>query len=167
MSMTGEKTTNTQTETLSDIIRGMQHAVNTAQDTLADYQFQQLAKYFDEDGKPLFVHVEVEPGKYVNVPLVTLIPHNMLAIKTLEMEFSVKIASSVVKSFQSRESKETGDTQRSSFNVFFSSRKKQDIPKQGQESNDNDVINIKMTFENTEMTEASARIRELLYKRIG
>lgn len=172
-------------QTLSDIIRGMQHAVNTAQEILQDHQFELLSRYFDDDGHPHMVHVKTPDGQVVNIPVITLIPQNTLTIKELEMDFAVRIASSELKSFHpgkednsqdSKNRKSSGaasdSVQRSSFNVFFSGLgKKHEEAKSEKNASaseeDTDVVRIKIQFVATEETEASARIREMLYKQIG
>ncbi len=178
------------TQTISDIIRGMQYAVNTAQDTLQKQQFRMLEQYFDtETGEPEMRFITLPGGRRVYIPLITLIPANMLAIDELEMDFSVRIASTNVKSYTDKLRTAAGKTieetsERSSFNVFFSGvsrscerpRKKALFgrKKAGQDNEDDEecapgdtsVIDIKIKFKSIEEPEASARIREMLYSQI-
>lgn len=136
-------------QTISDIIRGMQYAVNTAQDMLQRHQVEQMERYFNaETGEPLMRYVKMPDGKTVYVPLATLVPPGMLAIDELEMDFSVKVASTEVK----RNGEDAGG-ERSSLNVFFSGTG---------DGGDAGAIKIRMKFKAVEEPESAARIREML-----
>ncbi len=158
-------------QTISDIIRGMQHAVNTAQEILQDNQFRLMEKYFNKDGSPIMRFVVLPDGRKIDIPAITLVPSNLLAIKELEMDFSVKVASTLVKSFDEKMADDseidaevkTKKTKRSSFSAFFRGSRDKDKEKDGK---DPDLINIRMKFASIDEPEASARIREMLYNRI-
>ena len=174
---TKKKSENTD-QTISDIVRGMQYAVNTAQEVLQDHQFRLMKKYFNtKTGRPLMRHIVLPDGREVSIPLLTLIPSNILSIDELEMNFSVKIASAFVKTFEDKIEVDNGKEiiekrNRTSLGVFFSSitRKKNsgnlentnDIDTES----DADVITIKMKFKSVEEPEAASRIREMLYNQI-
>ena len=179
------KTTNSQT--ISDVIRGMQYAVNTAQETLQDYQCGLLERYFDkETGEPIMRYVRLADGRQVEVPLVTLIPASMLTIDELEMDFSVHVASTDIKlvddsSFgqkpddaQEAEADDTNKTTRSAFNVFFSgtrrggddSKKRLFSSDDKQTTKGSDIIDIHIKFKSVEEPEAAARIREMLNNQV-
>ena len=76
-------------QTISDIIRGMQHAVNTAEDMLTAHQLEKLTEAFNEDGTPKMRFITLPDGRKVYIPLVSLTPSSSLTISELEMEFSV------------------------------------------------------------------------------
>lgn len=164
------------TQTISDIIRGMQHAVNTAQEVLQDHQFRLMEKYFDaKTGQPLMRYIVLQDGRRVDIPLITLIPSNLLSISELEMDFSVKIASTVVKTFEEKIPTETGNViseerKRASFGVFFSGLRRKNnkdaTDNNAEPESDTDVIHIKMKFKSIEEPEAAARLREMLYNQI-
>ena len=137
-------------QTLSDIIRGMQYAVGQAQETLQRQQYDMLTRWFDSaTGKPHEVFVTLRDGKTVHVPIVTLMPPGMLAIDELEMDFSVRVASSEVKP-----AKDGSGDDRASFNVFFSGS---GGPDDGASS-----VKIRMKFKAVDEPESAARVRELL-----
>ena len=74
-----------------DIIRGIQHAVNAAQDMLQAQQLQSLQKFWDENnGKPVSKTIKVNDGE-LSVPLVALLPHNHLGMDDVEIKFCAKI----------------------------------------------------------------------------
>ena len=133
-------------QTLSDIIRGMQYAVGQAQETLQQHQYDMLTRWFDSNtGKPHEALVALPGGKTVHVPIATLMPPGMLAIDELEMDFSVRVASSEVKPARDG---------RASFNVFFSGS---GGPDDGASS-----VKIRMKFKAVDEPESAARVRELL-----
>lgn len=74
-----------------DIIRGIQHAVNAAQDMLQAQQLQSLQKFWDENnGRPISKTITVKDGE-LSVPLVALLPHNHLEMDDVEIKFCAKI----------------------------------------------------------------------------
>lgn len=50
-------------QTISDIIRGMQHAVNTAEDMLTAHQIEKLTEAFNEDGTPKMRFITLPDGR--------------------------------------------------------------------------------------------------------
>ena len=71
-------------QTISDIIRGMQHAVNTAEDMLTAHQIEKLTEAFNEDGTPKMRFITLPDGRKVYIPLVSLTPSSSLSINELE-----------------------------------------------------------------------------------
>lgn len=140
-------------QTLSDIIRGMQHAVNTAEDMLAAHYLERLERCFKPDGTPLMRSVKLPDGKVVDIPIVLISQSSSLSIKEIELEFSIRI-----QSVTKKESTEGG--QRSCFNVYFSGTENSGFL--GHHRKNNDVIRIKMKFEERDEPEAVARVRERL-----
>ncbi len=76
---------------LSQVIRGMQHAVNEAQRTLEVHHLKSLLRFFYADGEPKSVDLHLGGTKHIDIPLVTLANHSSLKIDELEMEFKAKI----------------------------------------------------------------------------
>ena len=98
-------------QTISDIIRGMQHAVNTAEDMLTAHQLEKLTEAFNEDGTPKMRFITLPDGRKVYIPLASLTPSSSLTISELEMEFSVKVDNTITK--------KDGKNERSAFSVSF------------------------------------------------
>ncbi len=74
-----------------DILRGIQHAVNAAQDMLQAQQLQSLQKFWDENnGKPVSKTIKVKDDE-LSIPLVALLPHNHLGMDDIEIKFCAKI----------------------------------------------------------------------------
>lgn len=82
---------------LSQVIRGMQHAVNEAQRTLEVHHLKSLLRFFYADGDPKSVDLHLGGTKHIDIPLVTLANHSSLKIDELEMEFKARIEEVAVK----------------------------------------------------------------------
>jgi hypothetical protein len=76
---------------LSDVVRGMQHAVNEAQKTLEAHELKSLLRFFYEDGDPKTIDLHLKDDKHLEIPLVALANHNSLKIENLTMEFEALI----------------------------------------------------------------------------
>ncbi len=76
---------------LSDVVRGMQHAVNEAQKTLEAHNLKSLLRFFYEDGDPKTIDLHLKDDKHLEIPLVALANHNSLRIENLTMEFEALI----------------------------------------------------------------------------
>jgi hypothetical protein len=107
----------------------MQYAVNTAQETLQNYQFNQMLQYFNrEDGRPYTTFVTLSDGRRIEIPQITLVPQSLLAIDELEMSFKVQVTHADVKGDFAGEGKTPGiakerkEPDRSSFQVQFARR---------------------------------------------
>lgn len=101
--------------TFSDIIRGMQHSVNTAEEILETHYLEIINKYFKEDGTALTKRIRIDDNNIFEVPLISLVNQNSIAIDEMEIEFKAKINSIAMKSL------EEGDKgiNRSSFEMDF------------------------------------------------
>ena len=85
-----------QTNSFSDIMNGLQYAVNCAQDTLQSHQIQNLTKLLTEDKKGVnsFHYEKIQVGdKVVNIPLIALVSHHYLAMDNVQISFKAKVGS--------------------------------------------------------------------------
>lgn len=157
---------NSGNQTISDVLRGMQHAVNSAQESIQNSQLRLMGRFFHpETGEPKVRIIKLPNGKEVSIPELVLVPQNMLLIDELEMDFSIHIASSKIKD----DSEGTGEKEedkvhvnRTSFGVCFGIS--QDAKKGGGKG---DSIDIRIKFKATDETESTARIRDMLNKTIN
>ena len=77
---------------LSDILKGLQDAVNGVQEMLQVQQVQNLKRFWQEtDGSPVCQKVKIG-NKEINVPLVSLVSHNRLEMEEVEVTFKARIA---------------------------------------------------------------------------
>lgn len=76
---------------LSDVIKGMQHAVNEAEKMLETHNLRSIKNFFYEDGDPKTVELHLDEDNYLEVPILALANHSSLMIDRLTMEFEAKI----------------------------------------------------------------------------
>jgi len=80
---------------LADVLKGMQHAVNSAQDMLLGLPVQNLIRFLNtSDGTPVSQKVKLG-DKEVNVPLMSLVPQCHLAMEDVEIKFNAKVGASM------------------------------------------------------------------------
>lgn len=153
--------------TLSDIARGMQHAVNTAQEIIEQHYMRLFARYFDKNGEPLMVTFNLTPEHVVNAPLVALIQPNALALEELTIEMAVEIDQTTVKKVPTP-AKDI-DLDRTSFAVSFASGKRTSAGQTtgGEASTREDnVIDVMMKFKRGDPPEGVARVLDEFYKAV-
>ena len=63
---------NNGSQTLSDLIRGLQHSVNAAMEMIETRNIELLGRYFTEDGVPLKKRIWVDDKTAVDVPLISM-----------------------------------------------------------------------------------------------
>ena len=99
---------------INELLQALQFAIVEAQEIAEDQHARQIAEYFDADGKPITVPLQIpnphpragevdDNGQEVaprfvqlDVPKITLIPQNSIVIKELEMEMQVPIGNLLV-----------------------------------------------------------------------
>ena len=86
-----------QTNSFSDIMNGLQYAVNCAQDTLQNHQIQNLTRLFEEtnaNNANTFQSKKIIIGdKTIDIPLIALISHHYLAMDNVQIKFKAKVGS--------------------------------------------------------------------------
>ena len=94
-----KKNKNTTTKTFNQLVKSLYRSTMMAQQKVEELHIQNfITKYFDKDGKPNFVTIDLPTNDNdgttsasVDVPLVTLAHSSYLNIKELEMEFEVEL----------------------------------------------------------------------------
>lgn len=129
---------------LSEIIKGMQHAVNEAQNTLELHHLNSLLSFFHSNGDPKMVNLHIEDDKYIDVPTFTLASHNALKIEELEMQFKARIQDVDLTEIEKNGEKESN----ANFTVGFSSN--------NQESSD--FVTVRILFKSIDQSEGFARV---------
>ena len=83
---------------LSSLLKGLQSALQSAQDAADEQQEARLGRYFREDGTPLVTCVKVPNPegagwRDVEIPLRALVPATSVRIKELTVEFTASVES--------------------------------------------------------------------------
>ena len=139
-------------QTISDIIRGMQYAVNTAESMLTAHQIEKLASGFKSDGTPVMRHIILPDGRRVEIPEICLTPSTQLSISELELEFAVKVDGTLTKG--------EGRDEKSSYSVSFVGTERKGLF--GKKKEESGLVKIRMKFTEREEPEAVARACEML-----
>lgn len=119
------------TQTLADLIRGLQHSVNAAMEMVETRNVELLGRYFSPEGDPLTKRLNVDGQTSVDVPLISIVNPSTINIKEVEMDFSVQINSSDLRCKQPQKGFQAGDEhaafdnrlKRSSLEISFDGRK--------------------------------------------
>ncbi|TCO09844.1 uncharacterized protein DUF2589 [Natronoflexus pectinivorans] len=129
--------------TLSDIMRGMQHSVNTAQEILAKHYVNLMEKFFDDEGKPVTRTVFLPDNRSIEVPVISLMNQHSLYVDELEIDFKAQINGVALKNL--REGKE--DVDRASFAIDFTPSDRSD-----------NAVSVKIKFKSCQKPEGVSRI---------
>lgn len=142
-------------QTLADIVRGIAHAVSTANE-IQDQQFlKQFDHFFEKQGESLVakeVKVKVHEDKIIKVPLISLINPSYLELEEMCVKMGIRLTETEVKKSLHQANHQL-EISRSSFGVALT-----DI-KPGTKQN---VIGIEMKFKKMDQIEGVARIQEEL-----
>lgn len=137
-----------QTRTFSDVIRGLQYSVNTAQQILERHHLYLFKKYFDEQGKPLMRQFQLSENRMLNVPEITLIGQHALAINEMEIEFNARITALETKVDQAEGQDQSNNwIDRACFDVDFSTASKSD-----------NLLHVKIKFKAVDQPEGVSRV---------
>lgn len=142
------------TQTFADLIRGLQHSVNTAMEILEDRNIQLLGRYFTPEGTPLTRRLSIDDQTAVDVPLVSIVNPVSMNIKEVEMNFSVQINAAEIKTKNpqggflagSEQTELCGKIDRSCLEVSFGGKK------------DCSRMDVRIKFESHPVPEGLARV---------
>ena len=140
----------TEQQTLSDVIRGMQYCVNTAAEITEQHYLSQLSQYFDETGNPVMFTYRNNRGEIVEIPVFTLMNHNELLLNEINVKMSLPIKYSELKK-QEIEEKATEDYMVSRSAFYLDSLATSSKGKGGE-------IEIEMKFKAGDRPESVSRI---------
>ena len=144
---------------LDSVFQGIYKSIVEAQNTIEQHYVGEIKEdYFDNKGNPHTVPVQLPAGqngemKTINIPLITLVPHNGMAIKEVEIE--MKVALSPGESEEVNKSKVTRKkpSKIRSFFTDLSNRNKS-----------REMAKIKVKFNGQDPPEGLARIKDSLVK---
>ena len=144
---------------LENVFQGKYKSIVEAQNTVEQHTVGEIKKdYFDEDGKPHMVAVQLPSGangemKTVNIPVITLVPHNGMAIKEVEIEMEVGLSEGELEEINNSD---TTKKKPSKIVRFFT-----DLSRRNKGSK---MAKIKVKFNGQEAPEGLARIKDSLVK---
>lgn len=133
----------------SDILKGLQYAINSAQDMLQAQQVQGLMRFWSRNsGEPVTQKVKVGERE-MDVPLMALVSHSHLEIDNVEIKFKAKIGDidshSIADKLQNGESLTRADMQ---------------MEMDGIKATDDDVMEITIRFKSKDTPEGVARLTD-------
>lgn len=140
---------------LSDILKGLHNAVNSAQEMLQAQQVQNLTKFWQaSDGTPVSQKLKVG-DREVNVPLMSLVSHSHLEMDDVEIKFKARIGDVATHSFPNK----LGDNNAISHDDL-------QMEMDGIKSTDDDVMEITIRFKQKDTPEGVARLTDEYNKQI-
>lgn len=139
----------------SDILKGLQYAINSAQDMLQAQQVQGLLKFWSaNDGNPITQKVKIGERE-LDVPLMTLVPHSHLEMDDVEIKFKTRVGDiashSVADKLRDNASLSHADLQ---------------MEMDGIKATDDDVMEITIRFKAKETPEGVSRLTDEYNKQI-
>ncbi len=138
-----------QKHAFSDILKGLQYAINSAQDMLQAQQVQNLMRFWNGNGGTPITQKMKIGERELDVPLMTLVPHSHLEIDDVEIKFKAKIGDiashSVADRLQGNQSLTRADLQ---------------MDMKGIKATDDDVMEITIRFKSKETPEGVARLTD-------
>jgi len=146
------------TNSFSDIMNGLQYAVNCAQDTLQNHQIQNLTRLFRETNANeanMFQSEKIMVGdRTIDIPIIALISHHYLAMDNVQIKFKAKVGS--VESQAPENSLLLSNTHRANLQMQMSNIK----------SDADDVMEVCVNFKVQETPESISRIIDDFVKNI-
>ena len=144
---------------LDNVFQGIYKSIVEAQNTIEQHYIGEIKEdYFDKDGKPYMIEVQLPHGtggemKTINIPLITLVPHNGMAIKEVEIEMKVALSPGESEEINKSDVTKKKPSKIKRFLTDLSRRNK------GQR-----MAKIKVKFHGQDAPEGIARIKDSLVK---
>ena len=141
---------------LEAIFQSIYSAVTESQNTIEQHYLGEIVEdYFEQDGSPKMIKVQL-PGangkmKEVNIPAVTLVPHQGILIDEVEVEMKVKLSGSE----EEKDSKGQKQGKLKKIITDFSNRE-----------GGKELATIRVKFKGEQPPEGLARIKDSLIKLI-
>ena len=144
---------------LDNVFQGIYKSIVHAQNTIEQHYIGEIKEdYFDKDGKPYMIDVQLPHGnggelKTINIPVITLVPHNGMAIKEVEIEMEVSLSPG-----------ESEEINKSDATHKKPSRIKRFITDLSRRNKGSKMAKIKVKFHGQDAPEGIARIKDSLVK---
>ena len=144
---------------LDNVFQGIYKSIVEAQNIIEQHYLGEIKEdYFDKDGNPYMIEVKLPHGdngemKTVNIPVITLVPHNGMAIKEVEIDMKVALSPG-----DSEEINKSDVTRKKPSRI---KRFLTDLSKRGK---GHEMAKIKVKFHGQDAPEGIARIKDSLVK---
>ena len=144
---------------LDNVFQGIYKSIVEAQNTIEQHYIGEIKEdYFDKDGKPYMIEVQLPHGtggklQTINIPVITLVPHNGMAIKEVEIEMEVALGLG-----------ESEEINKSDATHKKPSRIKRFITDLSRRNKGSKMAKIKVKFHGQDAPEGIARIKDSLVK---
>lgn len=133
----------------SDILKGLQYAVNSAQDMLQSQQVEGLMKFWSTDnGDPVTKKIRIG-NRELEVPLMALVPHAHLEMDDVEIKFKTRVGDIASQSASDK-------LQKNQMLTHADLRMEMD----GIKATDEDVMEITIRFKAKETPEGVSRLTD-------
>ena len=143
-------------QNLTDVIRGIQWAVNSANHATENQYIDIIQRFFEkqDDGsyKAVEVDIAIDSNHRAKVPLLSLVNPNGLFLNKMKVDMSVCIDKTGLKNFV-KDNGNLSDVTRCSFNVSFANKNKGNV-------------HLSMEFESCPVPEGVSRVIENLTNNI-
>lgn len=139
--------------TLSDVIRGIQHCVNSSVEIAEQHYIKTMEKFFYNDGTPVTKTININENSQIEVPLICLSNHGSLDFEEMRIKTKMSIDNIREKSVENElmsASDEHGEFTRGSFSVSLGSVHK--------DNNEASLAEIEMVFKRNDPPEALSRV---------
>jgi hypothetical protein len=144
---------------LDSVFQGIYKSIVEAQNTIEQHYVGEVKEdYFDKNGKPYMIPVQLPNGdngelKTINIPLITLVPHNGMSIKEVEIEMEVALSQGESEEINKSKTTKKKPSKIHKFLTDLSRRTK-----------GRDMAKIKVKFNGQDAPEGLARIKDSLIK---
>ena len=144
---------------LDSVFQGIYKSIVEAQNTIEQHYIGEIKEdYFDKNGNPHMIPIQLPAGengkmKTVNIPVITLVPHNGMAIKEVEIDMKVALSPG-----DSEEINKSDVTKKKPSRI---KRFLTDLSKRGK---GHEMAKIKVKFHGQDAPEGIARIKDSLVK---
>jgi hypothetical protein len=143
-------------QTLADLVRGIQHAVNASMESIEQHHIRTLDRFMDEvsgEQVPKRVSVKLDETHALSVPLVSLVQLTGLTLSEMTVEMAIRVSATAQKSppEAKRGRRKEDQFTRTSFVIEMASKDK---------ANKDDLVCLKMVFRAGDTPEGVARVVE-------
>jgi len=147
-----EYTANENNLTLSDMIRGIQHCVNSSVEIAEQHYIKTIEKFFEKDGSLITQTIRLNENTQIKIPLICLYNHGSLDFEEMHIKTRLHIDHVQKKALETdlRYGDENSITTRGSFSVSLGDTH--------QENSENSLAEVEMVFKRKDAPEAMARL---------